>query len=104
MELYRQGDIAILRIDVLPAGEAKPVKRDARKRIVLALGEVTGHAHVITTPNVKMVEIGEDRYLNSDKPFTIQHEEHAVVHVPAGTFRVIRQREYHPTEIRRVAD
>jgi hypothetical protein len=103
MEFFRQGDVAILRIDALPEGEAKPVKRDA-KRIVLAYGEVTGHAHAIATPGVKLMEVGSERYLTADKPFAITHEEHATVHVPAGTFRVIRQREYSPESIRQIAD
>lgn len=101
--LYRQGDVLIMQIDALPIGEAKPVKRDAQ-RIVLAYGEVTGHAHAIATPGVKLMEIGAERYITADKPFAIQHEEHATVHVPAGTFRVIRQREYSPAEIRQIAD
>jgi hypothetical protein len=33
-----------------------------------------------------------------------EHQEHATIAVPAGNYRVIRQREYSPERIRRVED
>lgn len=42
----RQGDVLIERIASLPA-QLTPVARDARGRIVLQEGEVTGHAHAV---------------------------------------------------------
>lgn len=42
---FRQGDVALVRIGTLPANlTAVPLDRG---RIVLAYGEVTGHAHAI---------------------------------------------------------
>jgi hypothetical protein len=41
-----------------------------------------------------MIESGDQRFLLSDVPFEVRHEEHGWVNVPAGKFRVIRQREY----------
>lgn len=42
---YRQGDVIIERIDALPKN-IKPVAREGG-RVILAHGEVTGHAHAI---------------------------------------------------------
>lgn len=42
--MYRQGDVGIVRIDQLPASAIDVTPED---RIVLAYGEVTGHAHAI---------------------------------------------------------
>ena len=42
----RQGDVLLIPTDSIPEG-TKPAKRDSRGRLVLAEGEVTGHAHVI---------------------------------------------------------
>jgi hypothetical protein len=44
--MYRQGDVLIVPIEKLPA-DLEPVAREGRS-IVLARGEATGHAHVIT--------------------------------------------------------
>lgn len=99
---YRQGDILIIPVEDIP-DTATPVKLDAG-RAVLAYGEVTGHAHAIVEP-VRFVEISQlERYIEAHAAFRVQHEEHATVDVPAGKYRVVRQREYTPEAIRVVAD
>ena len=45
MECYRQGDVLVIRVDDVPSS-AVSVPRDAG-RLVLAYGEVTGHAHAV---------------------------------------------------------
>jgi len=107
--MYRQGDILIVptpRVRKLGA----PVPRDERGRIVLALGEATGHAHAIAAPGAglfaSMDAASPDRILRVDKGgATLSHEEHAAIDLPAGDYIVRRQREYAPGEIpRTVAD
>ena len=46
--MFRQGDVLLVpvRPERLP-GHARPLPRDARGRLVLALGEATGHAHAV---------------------------------------------------------
>lgn len=104
MNIYRQGDILFVEVNEVVSGRAV---RRKNGHIIVAEGEATGHAHAIKTPGVRMVEVVHqfhEHYLVSDRPFEIVHEEHDTVKLPAGTYKVIRQREYSPAEIRTVAD
>jgi hypothetical protein len=104
-EIYRQGDVLIVSVKEVPAN-LDPVERE-NGRVVLAHGEVTGHAHVIT---------GEGAALFLDPklmavfmtvrgaPVALEHQEHDPIVIPPGAYRVIRQREYAPEEIRNVTD
>lgn len=105
--MARQGDVMIRKISELPT-TAKPEKRNGR--IVLAYGEVTGHAHAIAERGVKaytMADAGTAvrRFLEVvSKDATVRHEEHAPVPLPPGLYEVVIQREYSPEVIRNVAD
>ena len=103
---YRQGDVLITRVRAIPKG-ADPKARDAG-RVVLAHGEVTGHAHAIMDTAATLFSLLDDQreelFLEVDGTVTLRHEEHAPVEIPAGKYRVTHQREYTPAEIRRVAD
>jgi hypothetical protein len=96
----RQGDVYLRRIDKLPDG-AKEVPLEGG-RIVLAYGEVTGHAHAIAdhteaqVPAIgetaaaeivealiarckaKLYQHGKRRYLVVDEAVNLGHEEHRV--------------------------
>jgi hypothetical protein len=103
--MYRQGDVLI---EPLAAGESIPAKatevpRDAG-RVILAYGEVTGHAHAISDDNAILMALGEDRFLKVEKQVTLSHEEHDPIVLYDGTYRITRQREYHPEAIRNVND
>jgi hypothetical protein len=106
MKLYRQGDVLIERVAALPE-KLEPVPRD-RGRLVLAYGEVTGHAHVVEGPAELFVESDlkelEDRFLRVETEAAVVHEEHGTVTLPPGDYAVRRQREYAPEESRLVAD
>lgn len=108
--MFRQGDILLLPIadTAVPTSiESLATKpRDARGRLVLALGEVTGHAHAIPGaatlyPSPDPMLIG---HLRIPQETRIVHEEHAEIALPKGWYRVIRQREYLPGAVRMVAD
>lgn len=102
--MYRQGDILIIAVDEIPA-DAQINDRSQGQCIVLALGEVTGHAHVITLPEVKWFgKMDAVQYVQSDEAFIVTHEEHGTLEVPAGAYAVIRQVEYAPAELVRVVD
>lgn len=106
--LIRQGDVLIVPVTNVPKS-AKRVKRD-QGRVVLAYGEVTGHAHVILHPDVTLVSQGEADELRmwmtitAPEPVELTHEEHDTLLVPPGNYEVRRQREYAPEAPVWVAD
>ncbi|MER0246404.1 hypothetical protein AAHZ94_31410 [Streptomyces sp. HSW2009] len=108
--MYRQGDVLIVPVaeEDLPAGvRALPEQpRDGRGRLVLALGEVTGHAHAVVGPGTLVREPGLAGvgYLHLPEGGRVVHEEHAAIPLPKGWHRVVRQREYVPGAVRVVAD
>lgn len=104
--MYRQGDVLIVPIKLLPKN-LEPVARE-QGRVVLAHGDVTGHAHAIKDQKAalfrdpKLTAIFMN--VSADGPVALEHEEHATIHIPPGNYQVIRQREYSPEAIRNVAD
>lgn len=100
---YRQGDVLVERVESIPDG-VQPVAREIG-RVVLAHGEVTGHAHAIKNRCATFFESDTGaRFLSLDKPCDLEHEEHSTITLPPGTYRVVRQQEYSPQAIRNVAD
>ena len=103
---YRLGDVLIERVPSLPANRTKLARENGR--VILAHGEVTGHAHAISAANADLysaVDSGDVTFLEiRDAMVELEHDEHATVTLPPGNYVVRRQREYTPEEIRRVAD
>lgn len=111
--MFRQGDVLLIACAAIPDG-AKDVT--PKGRIVIAEGEVTGHAHAVypevdqERPRAKprmparLWDAGAERFLQVVAPTALKHEEHAPVQLPPGNYQVVHQREYSPEEIRRVAD
>ncbi|MBV2354137.1 hypothetical protein KUM39_07125 [Streptomyces sp. J2-1] len=108
--MYRQGDVLLVPVDegaVPPHVAGAPREpRDGRGRLVLALGEVTGHAHAVVGPGDLVREQGPlgPMLLHLPKGGRVVHEEHGPIALPLGWYRVIRQREYVPGSVRIVAD
>lgn len=101
---FRQGDVLIERIEALPAVELKPVPRE-HGRCVLAHGEATGHHHSFGAATAALLEAPTgERFLTLGSRAQLTHQEHDPITVPAGTYRVQRQREYSSEAIRNVAD
>ena len=100
---FRQGDVLLLAID--PDGLPEKVRTVPRQggRVVLAEGEATGHAHAIRSPGAALLQANDERYLRVTAPVTLDHEEHAALDFPPGTYRVVIQREYVPPEVSSVA-
>ncbi len=103
---YRQGDVLILPVDEIPAG-LQPVPLE-NGRVILAHGEVTGHAHAVEGDVLFLaadLEELEQRFLCvENETAQVVHEEHDTITLPPGIYEVRRQREYTPEEIRTVAD
>ncbi|CAL9352567.1 hypothetical protein [Streptomyces sp. enrichment culture] len=108
--MYRQGDVLLVPVaeEAVPAhvAGAPRERRDGRGRLVLALGEVTGHAHAVVGPGELVREPGPSgpMLLRLPRGGRVVHEEHAPIALPAGWYRVVRQREYVPGSVRIVAD
>ncbi len=79
-----------------------PVARDARGRLVLALGEVTGHAHAVVGPGelYRSADPLAPGCLHVPSGARVVHEEHGAISLPRGWYRVMRQREYVPGAFR----
>jgi hypothetical protein len=108
--LRRQGDILIIPMAKSIPNGAKTVDRD-QGRVILAYGEVTGHAHAILEHDAELfIMDGEtadaaDRFLRvTGGGATVVHDEHASITLPPGNYIIRRQREYSPEAIRSVAD
>ena len=103
-KMYRQGDVLIERVARI--NRDKPMKREDGK-VVLAHGEVTGHAHAIADEAVEQFQAdapGVTHLEIREAVAMLKHEEHGTIELPRGKYIVRRQREYSPEEIRNVAD
>lgn len=98
--MYRHGDVLIARAPSIPAGATKLARR------VLAEGEITGHSHRIEEAQTAVLySSGGELFLDVTADVaTVVHEEHAPIQLPRGYYRVWRQREYTPQEIRTIRD
>ena len=67
---------------------------------------MTGHAHRIAEAgSAELLQLGSEVFLCVIAPTaTLVHEEHGPITLPRGDYRVWRQREYAPREIRIVRD
>lgn len=101
MVQYRHGDVFLRKVSELPAGA---VREAIDGDVILAHGEVTGHAHRIRERTVALWSVAEQRYLTVDGPATLTHEEHGPIALEPGIYEVVRQREYAPDMNRWVAD
>lgn len=103
-EMYRQGDVLLVRIeDELPESAEKATANE--NRVVLAYGEVTGHAHAIALSQATLFVDGDSRFLKvAESGADLVHEEHSTIHLEPGVYRVVQQREYIPNSSRTVLD
>jgi len=104
MTIYRQGDILIVQQKSTKIPKtAKAVKREGG-RIVLAWGEQTHHAHAIPSREATLYQAGGVRLLRARRQVSLRHEEHGAIEIAPGVWRIVRQMEYAPEELRTVAD
>lgn len=100
MTQYRHGDVGVFSA-AIPA-EAKQERRDGD--VILALGEVTGHAHRIRDRHVSTFTHEGRRFMRVEKKSALTHEEHGRIDLAPGDYEIVIQREYTPEGDRRVAD
>jgi len=109
-KIYRQGDVIIKQINEIPK-KFKYGKED----MILAHGEVTGHAHRIKKGEAKLyadiaineaIENYDTLVLNVVKETELYHEEHESITLPPGKYEITIQKEFDwfSEEIRKVQD
>ena len=98
--MWRHGDVLIAQTEKIPEDAT------LRDDVILAYGEMTGHAHRIESPETaELWELGGQLYMRVTAPTaTVVHEEHKPITLSKGLYRVWKQREYSPDEIRLVWD
>lgn len=126
----RQGDVLIEFVSKKRPAKAITLKKD-EQGIVLALGEVTGHCHMVCESDVELIEVNGEKLMFSENGFRVVHgnlsamglsdptkideatllteyqmpgQDHFTIGFPGGTVRHIQQKEYAPEAIRNVAD
>ena len=104
----RQGDVLLMRVASIPRTAKSAPKKDqsGNDRIVLASGEVTGHAHAIHALDAVDVFVtgAGVMYLHVKETATLQHEEHSAITLEPGNYVRVPQVEYAPDAIRNVQD
>ena len=106
MKEIRQGDVLLVPVAPINATAATPAP------ITLASGQGESgqwHAHVLTAAVAVaegIVRIGDDgaRLECRDSGGNVLEQRHATLPVPAGDYRVVRQREWWPDAPREVRD
>ena len=98
-KVIRQGDVWITLNQELPEDAV------LRKDKTVAYGEVTGHHHTLTAEKVQVFgELAGVQWIVAEEESPLTHQEHDTLMIPPGIHEVHIQREYSPTEIRRVFD
>ena len=103
-KIYRQGDILLISVSALPANAKDITPPD---RIVLMLGEATGHAHAIERKDkmpARYFDAGAERFLQVLEKTALLHEEHSAIMLDKGIYRQVFQVEEKRAEITRVTD
>jgi hypothetical protein len=94
---FRQGDVLLVAV---PPSVLKKLKNARRLpapdgRVILAYGELTGHAHTVDAELAELLE-AQDRslYLHVSESCALEHQEHTAIKLEPGLYEVIRQREF----------
>jgi len=108
----RHGDVLLKPIARIPKGDRKEIPRE-HGRPVLALGEATGHRHVIVgeceavtvadRAFLRMIERGQIVHY-ADPAHSAVSTDHDTLAVPAGAYEIIQPRQYLYGEQVRVQD
>lgn len=104
--MFRQGDVLLVPVEAkekVTVRGRRPEEPDGG-RVVLAYGEVTGHAHALPATDAALFLLGGERLLRVKRPTALRHEEHGEIPLRPGLYRVLRQRQYTPQGIVQVAD
>ena len=104
--IIRQGDVLLIEVQAIPKGA---VETTPDGDVILAYGEVTGHAHRIVqteaAPKVRIWDAAGERFIQRvEADALLTHEEHSAVVIERPIYRQIHQVEERGEAVRRVAD
>jgi len=106
--IYRHGDLIFTPLEKLPE-DLMPIQLE-NNEAVLALGEVTGHRHVMRSQkegDMKLFKDAQGRFvLEVKKPTELSHEEHKTLIFAPGFYVMDNEREHDYMEhvVRQVID
>jgi hypothetical protein len=94
--IVRQGDVLLRKVNI----DIKELKELGKEKYTLALGETSGHSHVIHGANTYGGRNGQ-LYVQVEKHAMLQHElvdgswtgEHLPIEIGMGVYQVVQQRE-----------
>jgi len=100
----QQGDVLLRRIKSLPKDVAEVKRKNGF--IVLAEGELTGHAHRISDVDAMFYEKDGMFFLKTKKAVTLTHEEHGPHIIEPGIWEVgqVREKDWLSDMVRTVVD
>lgn len=98
--MYRQGDVLLVPMPRRRFKRARQ-RQPENGRVVLAYGEVTGHAHVMEADCVRLYDAYDEEnrleeVLIVEQTSLLTHNDHLPIRIPRGLYRVVHQREYSP--------
>ena len=107
--MARQGDVLLTAVPSIPSTARAHARPLDRGRVVLAYGEVTGHAHALAEGTALAFGPSDDAFwleVPEGQTAVVTHEEHAAIAIPADVrfIAVRRQVEYTPERLVNVAD
>jgi len=87
--MYRQGDVLLVPVDALP--------RSARRQdgpVTFPPGRTSVHPHAVGGDEIEAYLCEGATYLRVVGAASVTHPGHGPLAVPAGTYRLVRQRQY----------
>lgn len=106
MKYVQQGDCIV--IPVSSAVEGRRTSDSQTEAKILAFGELTGHTHRIVDPEnaCSVYKILDKLYVETLKPVTLRHEEHAPIVIAPGLHevRIVVEADHLAGVVRQVAD
>jgi len=112
-EMYRHGDLLITRINAVPQNAINISSK------IIAEGEISGHKHMLVGPATVRILPGRDAdnmiidrvesgdvsinripefYFSASEDVKLMHEEHKMLDLPSGSYKVTKEREFNPFE------
>ena len=103
-KIYQHGDVCLVEEQVPVIEDRNRIETPQRTddgRLILALGEATGHAHILGGEGVNLVESTGGLVLEITQPVELTHEkngrltgEHRTLTIPPGRYIPLRQHVY----------